>query len=84
MTGYLAAAPVFNGETFFDVSTDNAEVDDRGLIYIVNRLGGGGRHPAVQRLREADRRPGHGLQQQRQLVPFKPSEEPHSVRADCY
>jgi hypothetical protein len=32
---------VFNGQTFFDVSTDNAEVDDNGLIYIVDRLGGG-------------------------------------------
>jgi hypothetical protein len=26
---------------FFDVSTDNAEVDDRGYIYIVDRVGGG-------------------------------------------
>ena len=30
-----------NGQTVFDVSTDNAEVDDNGLIYIVDRLGGG-------------------------------------------
>jgi hypothetical protein len=30
-----------NGQQFFDVSTDNAEVDDNGLIYIVDRLGGG-------------------------------------------
>jgi len=28
-------------QTFFDVSTDNAEVDDHGLIYIVDRVGGG-------------------------------------------
>jgi len=32
---------VFNGQTFYDISTDNAEVDDNGLIYIVDRLGGG-------------------------------------------
>ena len=32
---------VVNGQTYFDVSTDNAEVDDSGLIYIVDRLGGG-------------------------------------------
>lgn len=30
-----------NGQQVFDVSTDNAEVDDNGLIYIVDRLGGG-------------------------------------------
>ena len=30
-----------NGQPVFDVSTDNAEVDDNGLIYIVDRLGGG-------------------------------------------
>ncbi len=30
-----------NGVQYFDVSTDNAEVDDNGLIYIVDRLGGG-------------------------------------------
>ncbi|HYQ98966.1 MAG TPA: hypothetical protein VET86_02910 [Casimicrobiaceae bacterium] len=29
------------GKQYFDVSTDNAEVDDNGLIYIVDRLGGG-------------------------------------------
>jgi len=28
-------------QTFFDVSTDNAELDDHGLIYIVDRVGGG-------------------------------------------
>ncbi|MFI5087749.1 MAG: hypothetical protein ACHP7I_05090, partial [Terriglobales bacterium] len=28
-------------QSFLDVSTDNAEVDDRGLIYIVDRVGGG-------------------------------------------
>lgn len=28
-------------QSFFDVSTDNAEVDDRGYIYIVDRVGGG-------------------------------------------
>ncbi len=28
-------------QTFYDVSTDNAEVDDHGLIYIVDRVGGG-------------------------------------------
>jgi hypothetical protein len=28
-------------QTFFDVSTDNAEIDDHGLIYIVDRVGGG-------------------------------------------
>jgi hypothetical protein len=28
-------------QTFRDVSTDNAELDDRGLIYIVDRMGGG-------------------------------------------
>jgi hypothetical protein len=28
-------------QQFFDVSTDNAEVDDRGYIYIVDRVGGG-------------------------------------------
>jgi hypothetical protein len=28
-------------QTFSDVSTDNAELDDRGLIYIVDRVGGG-------------------------------------------
>ena len=31
----------FNGQKFYDVSTDNAEVDDNGLIYIVDRVGGG-------------------------------------------
>ncbi len=30
-----------NGNTYYDISTDNAEVDDNGLIYIVDRLGGG-------------------------------------------
>jgi hypothetical protein len=34
-------ATTFNGQTFYDISTDNAEVDDNGLIYIVDRLGGG-------------------------------------------
>ena len=28
-------------QSFLDVSTDNAEVDDRGYIYIVDRVGGG-------------------------------------------
>lgn len=28
-------------QSFLDVSTDNAEVDDRGFIYIVDRVGGG-------------------------------------------
>jgi hypothetical protein len=28
-------------QNFLDVSTDNAELDDRGLIYIVDRVGGG-------------------------------------------
>jgi len=32
---------VVGTQTFFDVSNDNAEVDDNGLIYIVDRLGGG-------------------------------------------
>ena len=32
---------VVDGNTYYDVSTDNAEVDDNGLIYIVDRLGGG-------------------------------------------
>jgi hypothetical protein len=32
---------VVNGVTYFDVSTDNAELDDHGLIYIVDRVGGG-------------------------------------------
>ncbi|HEX7273395.1 MAG TPA: hypothetical protein VF420_14715 [Casimicrobiaceae bacterium] len=32
---------VVNGVSYFDVSTDNAEVDDHGLIYIVDRVGGG-------------------------------------------
>jgi hypothetical protein len=31
----------FNGQLFYDISTDNAEVDDNGLIYIVDRVGGG-------------------------------------------
>ena len=30
-----------NGIQFFDVSTDNVELDDHGLIYIVDRVGGG-------------------------------------------
>jgi len=34
-------ATVVNGVSYFDVSTDNAEVDDNGLIYIVDRVGGG-------------------------------------------
>ena len=29
------------GVNYFDVSTDNAETDDHGLIYIVDRVGGG-------------------------------------------
>jgi hypothetical protein len=28
-------------QSFLDVSSDNAEVDDRGLIYVVDRVGGG-------------------------------------------
>lgn len=32
---------VVNGVSYFDVSTDNAELDDHGLIYIVDRVGGG-------------------------------------------
>jgi hypothetical protein len=28
-------------QSFLDVSTDNAELDDRGLVYIVDRVGGG-------------------------------------------
>ena len=28
-------------QQFFDVSSDNAEVDDRGYIYVVDRVGGG-------------------------------------------
>jgi len=35
------APTTFDGQQFFDISTDNAEVDDNGLIYIVDRLGGG-------------------------------------------
>ena len=34
-------ATVVNGVSYFDVSTDNAELDDHGLIYIVDRVGGG-------------------------------------------
>lgn len=34
-------ATTVNGVQYFDVSTDNAEVDDRGYIYIVDRVGGG-------------------------------------------
>lgn len=32
---------VVNGSSYLDVSTDNAEIDDHGLIYIVDRVGGG-------------------------------------------
>ena len=32
---------VVDGTAYYDVSTDNAEVDDNGLIYIVDRVGGG-------------------------------------------
>ena len=31
---------IVNGNQFFDVSTDNAELDDNGLAYIVDRVGG--------------------------------------------
>ena len=39
----IPTAVTINGvpQSFLDVSTDNAEVDDRGLIYIVDRVGGG-------------------------------------------
>jgi len=30
-----------NGVAYYDVSTDNTEIDDRGYIYIVDRVGGG-------------------------------------------
>lgn len=34
-------AMVVNGVSYFDVSTDNAELDGHGLIYVVDRVGGG-------------------------------------------
>ena len=32
---------VVNGVSYFDVSTDNAELDGHGLIYVVDRVGDG-------------------------------------------
>ena len=34
-------AMVVNGVSYFDVSTDNAELDGHGLIYVVDRVGDG-------------------------------------------